>query len=492
MTDYTIGTTVFGDWVIREELGSGAFGRVYRIEKSEYGITTQAALKVIRIPQSQSDLRDIQMDSMDERSVTSYFQGMVNTLVREIAVMSSLKSHPNIVAYENHKVEAHPGTVGWDILIQMELLTPLRDYQLRHPMAEADVHRLAVDICSALVFCQKKSLIHRDIKPQNIFVSEAGQFKLGDFGVARALDKTVGSLSKQGTEDYMAPEVYRGEKYGVSADIYSLGLVLYRLMNAGRLPFLPPAPQPIGFSDRLNALSDRIAGEKPLEPPCNASPEFAQIILKVCAHDPGQRYQTAAALLAALEALHSETGPAEPVDFGSTEDPEDGGTASPFGRQKPTGSTDDWEEKTTGPFRKPVEDAPPAGEPADKPAGKSKSPTKDKEDAVPPKKKHHIGWIIGVALLVLGLIYLPTITGWVVAVLGGVFLLVMLCFAGFMISISIPKKKSKQKPKQKPQAKGIYRYAKCPECGRRIRVPIGEGQIVVHCPQCLHVFSTTT
>lgn len=158
---------------------------------------------------------------------------------------------------------------------------------------------MAEDICRALVFIQKQGLIHRDIKPANIFVDSLGQFKLGDFGVARTAELTMGGMSKQGTENYMAPEVYHGKPYGASVDIYSLGLVLYRMMNANRLPFYPPAPQRIGLADRENALISRMKGE-PLPAPAQASPEFAQIILKACAHDPKERYQTAGQMLEAL------------------------------------------------------------------------------------------------------------------------------------------------------------------------------------------------
>ena len=392
---YETGTLVFGDWKITEEIGSGSYGTVYKIEKTEYGITADAALKVIRIPKNQSEIRDILSDGMDEKSMTSYFQGMVDSLVREIAVMSTLKSHPNIVTYENHKVMTHPGTVGWDILIQMELLTPLRDYQAKCAMTEEEVRRLAADMCNALVFCQKKALIHRDIKPQNIFVSEAGQFKLGDFGVARTMDKTVGSLSKQGTEDYMAPEVYRGQKYGPNVDLYSLGLVLYRLMNNNRLPFMPAAPKPIGFGDRLNALADRIGGEKPMTPPCNASPEFARIILKACAHDPKDRYQTAAEMLEELNGREQAKPEQEeketvlPVNGEPTLKPQDpepeeeeSGTIGPFGKREEPKTEVEEEGKTLGPFSKPLP---------------QEEPEEPKEEPAPKKKRRVLPLLIGAA-----------------------------------------------------------------------------------------------
>lgn len=303
--NYTIGTIVFDNWKIVQELGEGANGKVFELHKTDYGITVKSALKVIRVPRTMADLKSALSESGDEQSVSSYFQGFVDEIVKEIIVMSTLKSHPNIVGYEDHSVIAHEGEIGWDILIRMELLTPLTDYQLKHPMSEEKVLQLGKEMCSALAFCQKKGMIHRDIKPENIFVSDAGQFKLGDFGVARTIEKTTGGLSRKGTESYMAPEVYLGKPYGAGVDIYSLGLVLYRFTNNTRMPFFPPAPAPITFADRENALGRRMAGEQ-LPPPAAAGRDFARVILKACAYEAKYRYRTPAEMLADLNMINAD------------------------------------------------------------------------------------------------------------------------------------------------------------------------------------------
>lgn len=308
--EYTKGTKIpsMPGWKIVRELGEGSYGKVFEVHKNNFDVTAKAAVKLIRIPKSVSEIREAMSEGMDEQSVTTYFEGIVKRFVKEIAVMSELKSHPNIVACEDYVVESHVGNIGWDILIRMELLTPMVNYQLKNPMNEETVKRLAMDICEALAFCQKKGLIHRDIKPANIFVDENNRFKLGDFGVARTAEKTMGGYSKQGTENYMAPEVYLGRPYGATVDIYSLGLVLYRLMNGNRLPFYPAAPKPIDFSHRENALTARMRGDM-MPPPCNASEEFAAIILKACAYDSKNRYRTAAEMLEALKNLGKKEGP---------------------------------------------------------------------------------------------------------------------------------------------------------------------------------------
>ena len=303
--EYRKGTVVFTNWIIEKELGEGATGRVFEIQKTDYGITTRSALKVIRVPHSDSDIRAAFAEGMSEESVSSYFQGFVDEIVKEIVIMSNLKSHPNIVSYEDHQVTMHEDSLGWDILIRMELLTPLYNYQMKQPLDEADVLRMGIELTDALDFCQKKGLIHRDIKPENIFVSETGQFKLGDFGVARTVEKTTGGLSRKGTEKYMAPEVYLGKPYGATVDIYSLGLVLYSFLNHGRLPFYPLDKNQITFADRETALGKRMQGET-IPAPADASADIAEVILKACAFLPEERYQSAAEMREDLEAIAYE------------------------------------------------------------------------------------------------------------------------------------------------------------------------------------------
>ena len=256
---------IFGAWRITRLIGEGSFGKVFEMEREDFGVTYKAALKAITVPANESEVREVMAEGMDEASVRDYFGTFVQDLVKEFALMSKLKGNSNVVSYENHQVIEHKGGIGWDILIQMELLTPLNEYTRKHTITRQDVIRLGIDLCRALELCQKYNIIHRDVKPENIFISDAGDFKLGDFGIARTVEKTTSGLSKKGTYTYMAPEVYKGEAYGSTVDIYSLGIVLYRLLNGNRTPFLPAAPAPITHADRENALLKRFSGA-PLPP----------------------------------------------------------------------------------------------------------------------------------------------------------------------------------------------------------------------------------
>ena len=296
----------WGVWKIRRLIGEGSFGKVFEIEREDFGRTYRAALKAITIPQSQSELKSVLADGMDLNSATNYYKSFVEEVVDEFALMAGLKGNSNIVSYEDHMVIEHKEGVGWDILIRMELLTPLLDYTSgRGPMGAGDVIRLGMDICRALEYCRKMNVIHRDIKPENIFISPGGDYKLGDFGIARTVEKTTSGLSRKGTYLYMAPEVYKGEKYGPSVDIYSLGIVLYRLLNQNRAPFFPAYPAPIMHSDRENAIARRISGD-PIPLPCDAQNALGEVILKACAYAPGDRYATPEDMRMALHQLQEQ------------------------------------------------------------------------------------------------------------------------------------------------------------------------------------------
>ena len=293
---------IFNSWYIKALLGEGSFGKVFEIERQDFGVTYKAALKAITIPQSQSEIKSVMSDGMDEASATSYFRQVVEDIVSEFVLMSKLKGNSNIVSYEDHIVVEHKEGIGWDILIRMELLTSLIDHIHKEKLSRKDVIKLGIDLCKALELCQKYNIVHRDIKPENIFISQNGDYKLGDFGIARTLEKTSGALSKKGTYVYMAPEIYRDDEYGSNVDIYSLGIVMYRLLNENRTPFLPAYPAPITHKDREAAIKKRISGAI-LPKPVNADGRLAEIVLKACAYNPKDRYFSPMEMREELEAI---------------------------------------------------------------------------------------------------------------------------------------------------------------------------------------------
>lgn len=295
---------IFGSWYIKRSIGAGNFGAVFEIKREDFGVEYNSALKVITIPKNDAEYSSIREDTADAEEAEEYIEQCVRDIVSEFELMAKLKGHSNIVSYEDHQVIKHKDGFGWDILIRMELLTPF-SAKVKQGLTRNDIINLGIDICKALELCQKYNIIHRDIKPENIFISNSGDYKLGDFGIARKIEKQSMflSMSRKGTYPYMAPEVYKGERYGTGVDIYSLGLVLYRLLNNNRVPFMPPYPKKMTSTDRERAVILRMSGN-PIPPPQNEpSGRLCEIILKACAYNPEDRYSSPMQMRKELEAI---------------------------------------------------------------------------------------------------------------------------------------------------------------------------------------------
>lgn len=291
---------IWPEWQIEgKPLGKGSFGVVYKAVRRDHNVESYAAIKAISIPTDPSEVDSLRSEGMDANATKTYLQRIVNDFVSEIQLMESLKGVPNIVSVEDYKVVERVDEIGWDIFIRMELLTSFNTYICDKKLTEDEVIKLGCDICTALEICAKRNIIHRDIKPENIFINDFGYFKLGDFGIARKLENMTDGLSQKGTYNYMAPEVAYSNEYDARVDIYSLGIVLYRLLNRNRLPFLETDKQLLNPNERRNAVERRIRGEK-LPAPCDASPAMADVILRACAYDPNMRFASAAEMKQAL------------------------------------------------------------------------------------------------------------------------------------------------------------------------------------------------
>ncbi len=321
-----------GKWCIEKELGRGAFGTVYEISRKDFP-DMKAALKIISIPSSQNEVSSYREENydLDEKSVTSYFYGFVEEVMKEFRLMSQMKGHSNIVSYEDHDVKKREDCIGWDIFIRMELLTPMNKYFAQNAPKKKDVVKLGIDICRALEVCKKYNIIHRDIKPSNIFISQTGDYKLGDFGVARTLDKTSSGLSKKGTYTYMAPEVFKGDAYGSNVDIYSLGIVMYRLLNNNLEPFRKSR----SHTDEEAALTCRLRGEE-IPKPANADGRLAEIVIKACSYNPSDRYNNPTQMKTELEQILSEIPDEETVLLNENEEKFSSSVSAAKSRKQPS------------------------------------------------------------------------------------------------------------------------------------------------------------
>lgn len=287
-------------WKVTKHIGSGGYGKVYEIERNIAGIQEKAALKIISCPKDYSEIEACYDNGYDEASVIASYEKEIQDYVQEYRLMKELQGQSNIVSCDDFAVVPHEDGIGGDIFQRMELLTSLPQILRQRMLSEQEIIKLGKDISRALMLCESKNIIHRDIKPVNIMISKFGDYKLGDFGVSKIMDHAT-YATVMGTPEYKAPEVVHMEKYGKAADIYSLGITLYWLLNNRKMPFID-ADERLTPAIKDEATKRRYRGEQ-LQPPRDGSEELKQIVLKACAYRPQNRYTSAKEMYQALEGL---------------------------------------------------------------------------------------------------------------------------------------------------------------------------------------------
>lgn len=296
---------IFDEWDIVRKLGKGSYCDVYEVTRKIGGTAEEKAVKHISFPRDSYELQAIcsELGTSDPAVIRDYIHHSVEEFEREYLIMSDLGGQTNTVSCQDIRKFEKKDMPGYDIFFFMELLTSVATISRERTMSEAEITQLGIDICKALELLEKRNIIHRDIKPENLFVNKDGDYKLGDFGAARLLGGVQNVVTSKGTPAYMPPEIAQMKPAGTYSDIYSLGLVMYRLLNNNLPPFADDGSN-LSTTTMELASGKRLTGEK-LPKPINGSKGLTAIVMKATEFDPAKRYQKASQMREALEELQS-------------------------------------------------------------------------------------------------------------------------------------------------------------------------------------------
>ena len=282
-------------WKIGKRISTGSSGTVvYEINRN-YGCKEENVIKIVTLLEERVCWEDM---TEGRRNYETQRKKAKEKAVQEVALMYDLKTCENIVGYLDYGFLEISDTDGisYVLTIRMFKYKDLDSIAKSKVLSESDIIKIGMDVCNALEACERKGIMHRDIKPGNIFYAEdkdKGKYLLADFGISRIVEKGDLAHTYQGTWQFAAPEQFDGltgrNGYDHRVDIYSLGLTLYYLANNQKFP-------------SCNRYREEIA---PIE---GVNPELNRILLKACALSAGNRYSEASEMKTDLQILYQAVG----------------------------------------------------------------------------------------------------------------------------------------------------------------------------------------
>lgn len=273
-------------WEIVEKIGEGQSSEVYKATKVDKGMNLYCAIKHVSLPKSDSEINQLLKNGIikSKDEVREYYSSIVEDLKKEILIMKKFEGNCYIIDCYDYFQDDRKDNSGIDFYVRMELAEDIEKYFQTRKVTPLIVVQLGIDICHALELIEKEGNVHKDIKFSNIYIGTDGKFKLGDFNTVSSLNSNDDKIV--GTYYYMSPEVYFKKKVNFSTDLYSLGLVMYKLLNNGKFPFVN------FYTNDRKATEIRMMG---LEIPDikGVNKDFMRIVKKACSFDINDRYHSA-------------------------------------------------------------------------------------------------------------------------------------------------------------------------------------------------------
>ena len=255
------------------------------------GTTDKYIVKIIRIPASQTQLEALLLTGAypDEQSACGYFKELAEDVEKEVKILQDLSALEGFLPYEGYQTVAMDNAIGFNVYLLGTYKRTLEKQFVREPMTHLNAINLGLDLCASLAVCRRAGYLYVDLKPSNIYVTADKEYRIGDLGFVRLDSLLYASLPDKYRSAYTAPELSDAfASLNTTVDIYSVGLILYQVFNNGVLP--------------------NLAEDGTLPPPEYADYEMSEIILKACAKDPADRWQTPVEMGQALVSYMQRNG----------------------------------------------------------------------------------------------------------------------------------------------------------------------------------------
>lgn len=286
MAEINLNTKLMEEMQLAETLSCRSGISVYTVKNEKTG--QLYVLKHISIPENQSQVDALILTgaAADPEAAQAYYEQVVTDYRNELDTLETLAAGNCIAGFRSYDINPKEDGVGFDIYLLADYRTTLEHRLASGDITQSDAVNLSIDLCNSLIELRNAGLIHRDVKPANIYLNAQGHFMLGDLGIAQIDGLKYCSMPERMISTYSAPELFElMANVNTTIDLYSVGLILYRLYNGGHAPFEDERTSAKG-ADKL-----RITGQE-LPAPMFADYEVAEILHKACAFKPEDRYQT--------------------------------------------------------------------------------------------------------------------------------------------------------------------------------------------------------
>ena len=245
-------------------------------------------VKIISVPASQVQLDALLLTGACNcnEDALNYFKEVAEEIVAEAGVLKRLSGMEGFLPFEGTQIIAKDDNSGFDVYLLSPYRKSLERHFRKYPMTHLAAVNLGLDMCASLAVCRQAGYLYTDLKPENIFISEDQEYRIGDLGFVPLGSLAYASIPDKYRSSYTAPEISDPfSRLNKTIDIYAVGMVLYQAYNGGTLPFEGQAPK-----------------DSPLDPPMYADYEMAEIILKAIDPNPQNRWDDPIAMGQALVA----------------------------------------------------------------------------------------------------------------------------------------------------------------------------------------------